>query len=60
MALWWVPAGHVPTVSEAEERLEHLRAHGPTAHAFTFRRRFAAPGALEAPQLDEDLLSCPA
>ncbi len=29
MTLWWVPAGHVPSVSEAEERLAHLRRHGP-------------------------------
>lgn len=34
--LWWVPAGHRPTVAEAEQRLEHLRRHGPTAWAFTF------------------------
>ncbi len=60
MALWWVPAGLLPTVSEAEERLEHLRAHGPTAHAFTFRQRFPAPGALSAPHLDDDRLGCPA
>lgn len=60
MALWWVPAGHVPTVAEAEERLEHLRSHGPTARAFTFRQRFPAPGAAEAPALDADRLYCPA
>jgi hypothetical protein len=42
MVLWWVPAGHVPTVAEAEERLAHLRANGPTAFAFTFKSRFAA------------------
>ena len=60
MALWWVPAGHLPTVAEAEERLEHLRAHGPTAHAFTFRQRFPAPGAPEAPTRPQDLLGCPA
>lgn len=60
MTLWWVPAGHLPTVGEAEERLDHLRRHGPTEHAFTFRRRFPAPGADEAPELDEDLLGCPA
>lgn len=60
MALWWVPAGHLPTVAEAEGRLEHLRAHGPTTHAFTFRRRFPPPGAVQAPALDDDLLSCPA
>jgi hypothetical protein len=38
MALWWVPAGHVPTVPEAEARLEHLRAIGvvPSSPARTF------------------------
>jgi len=39
-ALWWVPAGHRPTVAEAEERLLHLRAHGPTDYAFTLRTSF--------------------
>lgn len=43
MALWWVPAGTVPTPEAARERLEHLRQHGPTAHAFTFKQRFPAP-----------------
>src|SRR5262245_44990338 len=33
LALWWVARGHVPTVAEAEERLRHLRAHGPTPFA---------------------------
>jgi hypothetical protein len=41
--LWWVPAGHRPTVAEAEERLDHLREHGPTARAFTFRSPFPTP-----------------
>lgn len=41
-ALWWVPPGHKPSVVEAEDRLEYLRAHGPTPYAFTFRRHFAA------------------
>ncbi|ELP65378.1 DUF3291 domain-containing protein [Streptomyces turgidiscabies] len=39
-ALWWVPAGHRPTVEEAETRLLHLRAHGPTEYAFTLRTSF--------------------
>jgi hypothetical protein len=49
MVLWWIAAGHVPTLAEALERLEHLRVHGPTAHAFSFKRRFAAPDDLAAP-----------
>lgn len=40
--LWWVPAGHRPTVAEAEERLLHLRAQGATAYAFTLRTSFPA------------------
>lgn len=43
LVLWWVPVGHEPTVDEAEERLDYLRAHGPTAQAFTFKQRFPRP-----------------
>jgi len=43
LALWWVPAGHIPTVAEAKERLDHLKAHGPSREAFTFRTPFPAP-----------------
>ena len=42
-ALWWVPAGTMPTVADAEERLAHLRAHGPTPRAFTLREPRPAP-----------------
>jgi Domain of unknown function (DUF3291) len=47
LVLWWVPAGHRPSVAEAIARLDVLRAHGPTAEAFTFRRAFAAPDAVQ-------------
>ena len=43
LALWWVPAGTIPTVEDARQRLQHLEAHGPTSHAFTFRTPFPAP-----------------
>jgi hypothetical protein len=42
--LWWVRAGRRPTVAEAEQRLGHLREHGPTSWAFTFRMPFPTPG----------------
>jgi hypothetical protein len=42
--LWWVPAGHVPTLAEAKERLERLEREGPTAAAFTFASAFGADG----------------
>jgi hypothetical protein len=43
LVLWWVPAGHEPTVEEAEAKLDYLMEHGPTPEAFTFKRRFASP-----------------
>ena len=42
LVLWWIPVGHIPTVAEARERLQYLKEHGPTAHAFTFRTPFPA------------------
>lgn len=41
LALWWVPAGTIPTVDDAKLRLGSLDAHGPTPYAFTFKKRFA-------------------
>jgi Domain of unknown function (DUF3291) len=40
--MWWIPAGHVPTVEEAVERLQLLRAHGPSPNAFGFRDTYTA------------------
>ena len=45
LVLWWVPAGHIPSMDEALTRLDHLRRHGPTATAFTFREPFDPPPA---------------
>ena len=45
MVLWWVPAGHVPSVEEAKEHFEILWREGPTAAAFTFKERFPPPEA---------------
>src|SRR5919198_4113883 len=62
LVLWWVEAGHIPTIPEAEERLTLLRAIGPSPDAFTFRRHFPPPvdanGAAEPVDDDRDL--CPA
>ncbi|MEU5807328.1 DUF3291 domain-containing protein [Streptomyces sp. NPDC047718] len=50
-ALWWVPAGQRPTVADAEERLLHLREHGPTRYAFSLRTDFPPePGREPAPK----------
>ena len=44
--LWWVPAGHRPSIPEATAKLEGLRVNGPTAAAFTFRHAFPPPDAV--------------
>jgi heme-degrading monooxygenase HmoA len=61
LALWWIPRGHIPTVGEAEDRVRHLRAHGPTGQAFTLKIHFPPPesgesGLIRSPQE----WSCPA
>ncbi len=38
--LWWIPAGTIPTLEEADTRLQALRRDGPTPRAFTFARPF--------------------
>jgi hypothetical protein len=42
--LWWVPAGHRPSLPEAAERLARLAADGPGPDAFTFRQPYPSPG----------------
>lgn len=57
--LWWIPAGHRPTLHEAAERLALLRTRGAGPEAFTFREVWPPPGVAAAPiMLDED--PCPA
>ena len=34
LVMWWVPAGHRPSLDEALARLDRLRAQGPSDHAF--------------------------
>ena len=44
MALWWVPAGTIPTLNDGLSRLWLIDRLGPTPQAFTFKARFPAPG----------------
>lgn len=59
-ALWWLAAGIRPTVTEAEERVRHLRPHGPTEYAFTIRRQFPSPAESSRTPLADDDRLCPA
>ena len=47
LAMWWIPTGHLPTVAEAIERLEHLRRYGSSPYAFPFNKPFSARDAIE-------------
>jgi hypothetical protein len=68
-ALWWIPAGTLPTTDDAEERVRSLRAHGPAPQAFTLRQHYPAPGSADSqppdsggpqPLLAPDDWMCPA
>ena len=50
MVLWWVPAGHRPTVAEGLARLARLDREGPTAQAFTFKTKFPPPDGAGLPE----------
>lgn len=43
LTMWWIPAGHIPTLEEAKKRIDHLAANGPTEHAFSFHPTFSPP-----------------
>lgn len=43
LALWWVEAGHRPTIAEGKARLEMLAQVGPSTDAFLFSRPFSPP-----------------
>lgn len=42
-ALWWIPAGTLPSVGDGFGKLWLLDRFGPCPQAFTFRARFPAP-----------------
>jgi hypothetical protein len=60
-ALWWIPAGTVPSVADAEDRVRLLRARGPGPAAFTLRQHYPPPGpGPAAPLPAPDEWMCPA
>jgi hypothetical protein len=59
LCLWWIPAGSLPTIEEGKDRLEHLREHGPTPCAFTFKKRFS-PGEAAVASPEDERWFCPA
>jgi Domain of unknown function (DUF3291) len=47
VVLWWQPAGTIPDVHDALERLRRLAELGPTAEAFSFKQPFPRPEAVK-------------
>jgi heme-degrading monooxygenase HmoA len=45
-AAWWIPAGSIPDVAQAESRLVRLRAEGPGPGAFTLHQAFESPASI--------------
>ena len=45
LVMWWVPSGHRPSLEEGVERLDLLKAHGPSEYAFGWE---SLPGARSA------------
>jgi hypothetical protein len=43
LVLWWIPAGTIPTLEQARERLALLDRVGPGPEAFTLREPYQAP-----------------
>jgi hypothetical protein len=43
LALWWIPAGTMPTTDDAKAALVRLEELGPTEAAFTFAKPFPPP-----------------
>lgn len=43
LAMWWIPAGTLPTTETAREKLAYMDQHGVTPLAFNFRQRFPPP-----------------
>ena len=58
MALWWIPAGTLPSLEDARERLAALEASGPTPYAFTFKKPFSPVGVEALPGLSAELSLC--
>ncbi len=42
-ALWWIEAGHIPTLDEGARRLRYLDTNGASEEAFTFKEVYENP-----------------
>ena len=42
LVMWWVPAGHIPTLEEAAVKLQQIAEEGPSDKAFDLSQTFPA------------------
>src|SRR5262249_38748331 len=54
LVLWWIPAGTLPSIEEARERVDQLNRAGPTPAAFTFKSMFSPDGSPVTRDRDRD------
>ena len=40
LALWWMPAGSLPTLDEAEAKIRQIRKNGPSQAVFDLSRKY--------------------
>ncbi|HEX4773480.1 MAG TPA: DUF3291 domain-containing protein [Bryobacteraceae bacterium] len=40
--LWWIPAGQIPSVAQAAERLAHYQRYGASPYSFWFNQLYPA------------------
>lgn len=57
--LWWVPAGQIPSLMEAKERIAYLKKHGASEQAFTFKEPFPPPSSAGEMILTRPINSAP-
>lgn len=43
LALWWLPAGTMPSLREGKSRLDLMEQRGPSSEAFDFKMLFPSP-----------------
>ncbi len=58
IALWWIPAGHIPTMDEAKEKLEYLRTNGESPFAFSFKKTYQASEATQFNSSTQTAVQC--
>ena len=44
LVMWWIKAGHIPSLLEAAEKLRHIQQKGPSPQAFNLHQTYPPKG----------------